>query len=289
MGDVEMISDAMVESHPWRRPTGKYGLFVNWGLNLPGRGPGGGANVRTMMADPEAPPTRIGLYSFNWSGDDTGTAEDMWRTGGFGEGEETPNPYDEMELPDWLYPTTDAPSFLGDLGIFTSTSKKQKEILGSHGSSFGRTLFHEAFHRGVHQVGNFVWQEVRKEISDLENFEPGFWGESIWEKGDRNSRIKELREELRLFNDLMKPRGQHKYLGALDTLEGRGETFDELEELSQKHAEEVEEGIEDGPAQEASTKAQAEVQETLDNLERAQSIALRYLPRYRGEAIGELP
>ena len=296
MGDLEMISDAMVESHPWRRPTGKYGLFVNWGLELPGRGPGGGANIRTMVAKERHAPSTLGLYSFDVprlyestaaTAEDLEdvTAEDMWRTGGYGEGEEIPNPYAHPELPSWLSSTSDAPSFTGDLGIFTSTSKKQKETLASHGRSVGKTLVHEAFHRGVSQVGVFVRKELEKELSDLENFDIGFvdWP---WETGDRNSRIKELKEELDLFQDLMKPRGQHKYLSALDTLEGRGGAFKKLKKLSQKHTEEVEEGIEDGPAQEASTKAQAEVQETLDNLERAQNIALRYLPRYRGEALG---
>ena len=285
MGDIEMIADAMGENHPWRRPTGKYGLFVNWGLELPGRGPGGGANIRTMVSDPDKVPVKQGLYSANWSGD-VETAEDMWRTGGFGEGDEMESPYGDAELPDWLYPTSDAPAFTGDLAVFTPTSKKQKDIMGTHGS--GKTLFHEAFHRGVHQVGSFVKRELRKEISDLENFDRGFvdWP---WETGDRNSRIKELRKELRLFKNLGTPQGQHKYLRALDTLEGRGDAFYELVELSQEHAKEVEEGIEDGPEKKALTKAQAEVQETLDNLERAQNIALRYLPRYRGEAVGELP
>ena len=292
MGDLEMIADAMGENHPWRRPSGKYGLFVNWGLELPGRGPGGGANIRTMVSDPDHIPSWIGKYATTrptaegfWARsypiDADTTAEDMWRTGGFGEGDEILHPFANAQLPYWLYPTSDAPAFTGDLGMFTPTSKHQEEVLGSFGASVDRTLFHEAFHRGATQVGAFVGRKLLEEENDLETE----LGESLYDgKGSDSPRLKQLKEERDLLWEIQFD--QEKYLDALDTLEGRGTTFDDLVELSQEHAKEVEEGIEDGPAQEASTKAQAEVQETLDNLERAQSIALRYLPRYRGEALG---
>ena len=298
MGDIEMIADAMVESHPWRRPTGKYGLFVNWGLELPGRGPGGGANIRTMVSDPDKAPDTLGEYATtrptaedvwarNYPIDAATTAEDMWRTGGYGEGDERESPYGDLSrLPDWLYPTSDAPSFTGDLGVYTPTSEEQEEVMGFYGSSTDRTLFHEAFHRGATQVGAFVGRQLLEEEDEVakEFLRTEFRAGRYDSKESDSPRLRQLQEEKDLLWEIRFD--QEKYLDALDTLEGRGASFKKLKELSQKHAKEVEEGIEDGPAYEASTKAQAKVQETLDELERAQNIALRYLPRYRGEALG---